>query len=245
MVAFTLALSVGTALFFGLVPVTDGMRPELADTLREGARAVGGRRQRHLQDGLVITSVALAFVLLVAAGLLVRSFSNLMHAPSGVGAMHALSLEVTLPLAAYHEAPRIRSFYQTMTERVLATPGVKAAVVTTDLPLRDDGARRVFTPEGLDALSGPPPSVALTWAHGDYFSTFGIPMVRGRNFSREEQLDNRLVTIVSQDLVTRYWPGQDAVGKRLKWGLADSPAPGTPSSGLPVTWPTGRPEAPL
>jgi putative ABC transport system permease protein len=222
--AFTLVLSVGTALFFGLVPLTAGARPELADALREGTRAVGGRRQRHLQGGLVITSVALAFVLLVGAGLLLRSFNRLMHARSGVTAMHALSLEVTLPAAAYDRASRMRSFYQAVTGRVQAIPGVKAGVVTTDLPLSADGERRVFSPEGLDLSGGPPPTGAVTWVHGDYFSTFGIPLMRGRNFAPEEQLENRQVAIVSQDLAARYWPEQDPIGKRLKWGLPNGPA---------------------
>ena len=102
---------------------------------------------------------------------------------------------------------------------------MKAGVVTTDLPLRADGERRAFTPEGADPSGGAPPSIALTWAHGDYFSTFGIPLIRGRNFTPEEQMENRLVVIVSKNLADRYWPGQDPIGKRLKWGLRGSPAP--------------------
>jgi len=105
-VAFTVGLSLVTALFFGLVPMTSGMRPELSDTLREGARAAGGRSQHRLQAGLVVTSVAFAFVLLVGAGLLIRSFSTLIHTDSGVNAMNVLSMEVTLPHAGYNQGPR-------------------------------------------------------------------------------------------------------------------------------------------
>ena len=224
-VAFTLALSLATALFFGLVPMAAGTRQDVNDALREGARSAGGRRQHRLQAGLVVTSVAFAFMLLVGSGLLIRSFSNLMAAESGVGAMNVLSMEVTLPHAGYNQAPRVRSFYQTVAERLLTIPGVKTGVVTTDLPLRADGERRAFTPEGLEASSAIPPSIALTWAHGDYFTTFGIPLIRGRNFSPEEQMENRLVAIVSKNLADTYWPGQDPIGKRLKWGLAVSQAP--------------------
>jgi putative ABC transport system permease protein len=223
-VAFTLALSLATALFFGLVPFTSAARPALADTLREGARAVGGRRQRRLQGGLVVASVALAFVLLTGAGLLIQSFTHLMNTQSGVGAMHALSLEVALPPAAYDDAARMRSFYQAVTDRALAIPGMKAAVVTTDLPLDGDGERRVFTPEGFEASGVAPPAAAVTWAHGDYFGTFGIPIMRGRNFAPEEQTENRMVAIVSHDLADRYWPNQDPVGRRLKWGPPDGEA---------------------
>jgi putative ABC transport system permease protein len=224
-VAFTTGLSVVTALFFGLVPILAGMKRELTDALREGARSAGGRRQHRLQAGLVVTSVAFAFVLLVASGLLIRSFTNLMNAESGIHALNVLSLEVSLPYADYNQAPRVRSFYQTAQDRITSIPGVKAGTVTTDLPLRADGERRAFTPEGSDPSAGVPPAIALTWAHGDYFSTFGIPLIRGRNFTLEEQMENRLVVIVSKNLADKYWPGEDPIGKRLKWGIAASTAP--------------------
>ena len=223
-VSFTMGLSVVTALFFGLVPMIAGMKRELTDSLREGARSAGGRRQHRLQGGLVVVSVALAFVLLVASGLLIRSFNRLMNAESGINALNVLSAEVSLPYAGYNQAPRVRSFYQTVQERITAIPGVKSGVVTTDLPLRADGERRAFTPEGADP-SAVSSSIALTWAHGDYFTTFGIPLIRGRNFTTEEQMENRLVVIVSKNLADRYWPGADPIGKRLKWGIAASPAP--------------------
>ncbi|HUQ88490.1 MAG TPA: ABC transporter permease [Vicinamibacterales bacterium] len=222
-VSFTFVLSIATALFFGLVPMI-GMKRELADVLREGARAVGGRQQHRLQAGLVITSVAFAFVLLVASGLLIRSFNKLMNTDSGISELNVLSLEVSLPHAGYNQAARVRSFYQSVHERITAIPGVKAGVVTTDLPLRPDGERRAFTAEGTDPNAGIPASIALTWAHGDYFSTFGIPLIRGRNFSNDEQMANRLVVIVSKNLADAFWPGEDPIGKRLKWGLTSSPA---------------------
>ena len=106
-VTFTLALSIATALFFGLVPMIAGLKRELIDVLREGARAAGGRGQHRLQAGLVVTSVAFAFVLLVASGLLIRSFNNLMNAESGIHALNVLSVEVSLPHAGYNQAPRV------------------------------------------------------------------------------------------------------------------------------------------
>ena len=225
--AFTLALSFITAVFFGVVPLAAGMRHEVTDALREGARTSGGKRQHRLQAGLIVTSVAFAFVLLVASGLLIRSFSNLMQADSGINTLNVLSLEVSLPYAGYNEAPRIRSFYQTLQDRLLSIPGVKSAVVTTDLPLRADGERRAWVAEGgADQGAGLGSSIALTWAHGDFFTTFGVPLIRGRNFTTEEQFVNRQAIIVSKNLADRYWPGEDPIGKRVKWGLnASSPAP--------------------
>jgi len=141
-VVFSVVVSVATALFFGVVPLLAGRR-ELADVLREGARSVGGRHQGRVQAGLVVASVTLAFVLLTGAGLLVRSFNRLMSAESGVHARNVLSLEVTLPHAAYDHAALIRSFYQTVAERVRAVPGVKAAAVASDLPLQPDADRTI------------------------------------------------------------------------------------------------------
>jgi putative ABC transport system permease protein len=224
-VAFTSALSLGSAAVFSLVPLGAGSRRDLHDLLREGSgRTVGSRRQHRVQGALVVASVALAFTLLVCAGLLVKSFGKLLAVDSGVSADNLLSLQVRLPPAAYGEAARIRSFYRSLEEQLRALPGVRAAALATDLPLDADGERRVFTPERATPR-GLPPSVAVTWVHGPYFRTFGIPLIRGRDFSPDEQRENRNVAIVSRRLADTYWPGQDPVGKRLKWGLPESPAP--------------------
>lgn len=223
-VVFTLGVSAATALVFGLVPFAASRR-NLTDALREGGRGASGSRRSRLYAALVVASVALAFVLLVGAGLLARSFNNLMRAESGVHTLNVLSADVTLPPAGYDRAPLIRSFYQSVEERLLAIPGVRSAVIATDLPLRPDGERRAFWPETSDMSTGRTASIALTWAHGDYFSTFGIPIVRGRNFTREEQMEDRGAVIVSKNVADRYWPGVDPIGKRLKWGIAASASP--------------------
>jgi putative ABC transport system permease protein len=224
-VGFTSLLAAGSAALFALVPLTAGLRRDLNDLLREGsARATAGRRQHRVQGALVITSVAFAFVLLAGAGLLLRSFNRLVAAPSGVHASEVLTMQVRLPVMAYRGAPPIRAFYRTLEERLRALPGVRAVAIASDLPLEPDGERRVFTPENA-ALRGLPSTVALTWVHGDYFGTFGVPLLRGRSFSPDEQADNRRVAIVSQRLAEASWPGEEPIGKRVKWGLADSPAP--------------------
>jgi predicted permease len=223
-VGFTSVLSLGSAALFALVPLTAGLRRDLNEVLREGAgRAAGGRRQHRLQAGLVITSVTFAFILLACAGLLLRSFTNLMAIETGVGASHVLSMEVRLPGAGYRDASRIRSFYSSLAERLHGIPGIRSVAIASDLPLEPDGERRVFTPEH-SAVRGLPPSVAVTWVHGDYFETFGVPLIKGRGFTGDEQRENRQVAIVSRRIAETYWPGQEPIGKRLKWGLPDSPA---------------------
>jgi putative ABC transport system permease protein len=225
-VTFTLVLSMLTAVVFGLVPLVAGTRRDLSDVLREGAaRSTGGRRQHRLQSGLVVTSVAFAFVLLVGAGLLIKSFSNLMAIDSGMRAFNVLTMEAALPFAGYRDPARTRAFYRNLTDRLREIPGVKAVAIATDLPLKPDGERRAFTPNEQPNGAGGQSSIAVTWTHGDYFTTFGVPLLKGRNFAPEEQIENRRVMIVSKGLADRYWPGQDPIGKQIKWGLPQSTAP--------------------
>ena len=223
---FTFALSALAAIVFGLLPLVVSERRELTDLLREGgARSMGGARQHRLQAMLVVSSVALAVVLLASAGLLMRSFTKLMAVDTGIRAPRVLTMEVRLPQAGYDSAPAVRSFYQGLHDRVRAIPSVRAAAIQTDLPLKGDGERRAFTADQAIDASDATGSVAVTWTFGDYFRTFGVPIVRGREFLPEEDLENRGTAIVSRALAERYWPGQDPIGKRVKWGIAASRAP--------------------
>ena len=225
-VAFTSVLALGSAALFALVPLAAGLRRDLHDLLREGStRATGGRRQHHVQRTLVVTSVAFAFILLVCAGLFVRSFRNLVTVASGVGTTNVLSAQVRLPLNGYSEATRTRWFYRTLEERLRSLPGVRAVSVASDLPLEPDGERRAATVENPTG-PGLRQAVAVTWVQGDFFGSYGIPLIAGRTFSADEQRENRNVAVVNKRLADAYWTGENPVGKRLKWGLtAASPAP--------------------
>jgi putative ABC transport system permease protein len=224
-IGFTFVLSLVTALGFGLVPSISGTWRDVNAALREGVRMTSGRKQQRLQAGFVVSSIALAFVLLIGAGLLARSFSNLMAVDPGVRAANVLSFEVTLPFTGYNDAARMRGFHQALHQRLRAIPGVSAAVLASDLPVRSDGERRAFTPSGQSAESPVPPSVAVTWSFGDYLSTFGVPLVRGRTFLPEEYVENRQVVLVSRALAEKYWPGEDPIGKQLHWGGPPSTSP--------------------
>jgi predicted permease len=225
-VLFTFALSALTAIVFGFLPLVVSERRELTDLLREGGvRSMGGARQHRLQAMLVVSSVALAVVLLASAGLLMRSFTKLMAVDTGIHVSRALTMEVRLPQAEYDSAPAFRSFYQGLHDRVRAIPPVRAASIQTDLPLKGDGEHRAFTADQSIDASDATGSGAVTWTFGDYFRTFGVPIVRGRGFLPEEDVENRGTAIVSRALAERYWPGQDPIGKRVKWGIAASRAP--------------------
>jgi putative ABC transport system permease protein len=225
-VLFTFALSALTAVVFGLLPLVVSERRDLTDLLREGgARSVGGARRHRIQAMLVVSSVALAVVLLAGAGLLMRSFTKLMAVETGIRAPRVLTMQVRLPRAGYDSVPAVRSFYQGLHDRVRAIPSVRAASIQTDLPLKGDGERRSFTADQAIDPGAATGTVAVTWTFGDYFLTFGVPVVKGRAFLPEEDLENRRTAIVSRALAERCWPGQDPIGKRLKWGTAASQAP--------------------
>jgi putative ABC transport system permease protein len=135
-----------------------------------------------------------------------------------------LSAKVRLPLTGYSEATRTRWFYRTLEERLRALPGVRGTSIASDLPLDADGERRAATAENPTG-PGLKEALAVTWLQGDFFGTYGIPLIAGRPFSDDEQRENRNVVIINKRLADAYWPGQNPVGKRLKWGLANSPAP--------------------
>jgi putative ABC transport system permease protein len=222
-VAFTFALAALTACLFSLAPVAAGSRRDINGLLRESGRTTGGRRQHRVQAALVMSSVALAFVLLIGAGLLIRSFNALAARETGLRADNVVSMRVTLPPAGYSQPQQLHAFYRSVYERLAASPGVRAVSVSTDLPIRGDGERRAFQPERVGDAGGLPPSIAVTWIYGSYFETFGIPIVRGRPLTSDEQQQNRGAVVVSAAMAARFWPGEDPVGKRIRWGIV---APG-------------------
>jgi putative ABC transport system permease protein len=225
-VLFTFALSALTAIVFGVLPLLVSERQSLTDLLREGGtRGMGGRRQHRVQATLVVSSVALAVVLLASAGLLMQSFTRLMAVETGILAPRVLTMELRLPQAGYDSPLAVRAFYQGLRDRVRAIPVVRAASIQTDLPLEGDGERRAITADQALDAGAATTTVAVTWTFGDYFRTFGVPIIKGRAFLPEEELENRRAAIVSRALAERYWPGQDPIGRRVKWGIAASQAP--------------------
>jgi putative ABC transport system permease protein len=131
---------------------------------------------------------------------------------------------MTLPRTFYTTGASVRAFHQALLPNLSTLPGVRSAAVATDLPLTTY-EHRSFTPEGMNAADGAQPTTSLTWVHGPYFETLGITLERGRFFVPDEYVHERRVVIVNETLAALVWPGQDPVGKRLKWGGAVSAAP--------------------
>jgi putative ABC transport system permease protein len=218
--AFSAGIAIVTAIVFALLPLL-GIEPALPGPAlqEEAARTTPGVRRHRLQSVLVVSTVILAFVLLVGAGLFVRSFTALMATEAGFTPTGVLTAAITLPRAGYSTAASVRSFHASLSRQMSALPGVRSAALVTDLPL-ENYERRTFAPEAVTMQTRA--NTNLTWVYGRYFETLGIVVKRGRPFSDVETTEPRQVVIVNERLARTAWPGQDPIGKRMRWGL-DTP----------------------
>ena len=216
---FTMAIAVLTSILFAAIPMLGIDRRGPGSTLQEEAsRTTPGLRRHRTQAGLVVSTVTFAFVLLIGAGLFIRSFSALMATDGGFNPDRVLTASVTLPREGYPTASTVRAFHQSLFQRVSSLSGVRSAALVTDLPL-ERYERRVLAAEGGVAPAGTPTSTNLSWVYGPFVQALGMRLTGGRVFSEIEIVEPRGVVIVNERLAQKFWPGQDAIGKRLKWGL--------------------------
>jgi putative ABC transport system permease protein len=216
--AFTAGIAMTTSLLFAVIPLGAVSRAPTGPALQESSRSTPGPRRHRLQAGLVVSTVMLACVLLVGAGLFIRSFSALMATDAGFNPDRVLTAALTLPRAGYSTAASVRRFERDLFTRASALPGVRSAALVTDLPF-ERYEDRVLSAEGVKLPDGTPSNTNLSWVYGPYFQTLGIRLQSGRVFSEIEAIEPRGVVIVNERLARTFWPGQDAVGKRLRWGL--------------------------
>ena len=225
--AFTAALMIGTTLLFGVLPALRGTRVAPGAVLRAASgRTTGSGSSRRTQRTLVAAEVALAVLLLIGGGVLVRSFARLSAAPLGFDRRHALTAELFLPDGKY-DAVKTRAFYRDAVARVSQLPGVTAAAGVLLRPLAGpDGFDYPLSLEGMDAdTQRQQPLVNYEAVTPAYFRAAGIPMVQGRALSDADDEKAPRVVVVSAATARRFWPIASPIGKRLKWGSPDSPAP--------------------
>jgi predicted permease len=215
---FTLAVSVATGLLFGVMPALQASRRDLTSALKEGGEhgTVGGSRRRF-RSFVVVAQVAISFILLVGAGLTVRSLIKLYQVDPGFAPDKVLTAFIELPYIKYQGRPVMRSFFETLLERLNAHPGVVAAALASDVPLQDD----MFTPaieiEGQPRMPGEPELRAnFDIATEGFFKVMGIPLKQGRDFNRNDGPEAPPVIIVNEAFVHRYWPTEDPLGKRVQ-----------------------------
>jgi len=215
--AFTFTVSLLAGVAFGIIPGLKVMRPNVAEVLQEGSRGSSvGRRSRRFTNLLVAGEVALALMLLVGAGLMMRSFIKLTNVDPGFRKADIVAVVVSLPQSRYPQFEQQRQFFTALIDRLEQIPGFEEVGGVTQLPLSPlgTGFEAPFSVEGLDAVSPTErPRADYRGTFPGYFRTMGIPLVQGRLFDKLDGSDGRVVAIINQTTADRYFPGASPLGK--------------------------------
>ena len=222
---FTIALSLLSGLLFGLAPALQVSKPNLNDALKDGTRQSSGQSHR-LRSSLVVVEVALSLVLLVGAGLFFRSFISVFRTDPGFNPENVLTMSLILPTSKYTDEPKRAAFYADLVQRVKATAGVESAAAVNFLPLGGSNASDAYLVEGeAEPAPGSENIGRYRVCTPDYFSTMQIPVLKGRAFTEQDKSGALPVIIVNETLARKHWPGQDAVGKRMRFNAPLDRAP--------------------
>ncbi|HZF38670.1 MAG TPA: ABC transporter permease [Blastocatellia bacterium] len=217
---FTLLVTTLTGALFGLIPALQLSQLNLNQTLKEGGKASAGVARRRASRGLVVAEVALTVVALVGAGLLLRSFQRLTQVDPGFRADHLLSAQLTLASAKYQNYEQVKSFHQRLLSRIAALPGVEGVATINNFPLTASNDKTRFAVEGAPRPApGQFPVAQERAVSSDYFRVMGIALKSGRVFTEDDLTNNRNVLIINETLARRYFPNEDAVGKKLVMGV--------------------------
>jgi predicted permease len=217
---FTALVALFTGILFGLVPALQAAKPELATSLKEGGRSGTETLGRsRLRSVLIVAETALAIVLLVGAGLLLRSLVGLGRVDPGFAKDHVITFGLDLP-GRYGHPERV-AFYRSLLEQIRATPGVRSASAAFPLPMSADDVNTSFDVEGRPMRQSERPVTTLHIIDRDYFHTLGVPLLSGREFTPQDDAKGATpVVIISQRLAKQVFPGEDAVGRRIKPGIS-------------------------
>jgi predicted permease len=213
---FTLAVSILTSIVFGLIPSLQAGKTDVQTTLKEGGNAasesmVGG----WLRQFLVVVEVAAAVVLLIGAGLMIRSVFRIREVEPGLKPQNLLTAKLTLPRDKYKDAESAIRFHQQVLERVSNLPGVESAGLVSHLPIQERGYNGNVSVEGKTYPPNESPLVEYRAVSSDYFQTAGIPLLRGRLFNKQEGDDKQPVVVINDAMAQQIWPGEDPIGKRV------------------------------
>ena len=214
---FTLVLSILTGIVFGVLPASNIASQDINANLREGGRSPAGLRRR-LRLALVVSEVALASLLLVAAGLTVRSFQTILRADPGFVSDGVLTFNLPLPTARYREAEGQLRLFRQVEERIAALPGVEVAGSTTHLPLGGSDSRRGVGIEGREPTPDTPTRAHVRAITPNYLRAMRMTLREGRPLSSEDTEKSPFVLLVNETMARRYWPNQSPVGRRLQLG---------------------------
>lgn len=222
---FALVISILCGLIFGIIPAVTASKTDLMATIKEGGRSETSGHN-WVRSALVVGQVTLGVVLTSAAGLLVTSFVKLTHMKEGFNPDHLLTFTFELPDSLYKDSRSL--FYRQYFEKLRALPGVQSAAGVHDLPMIDDLAMISFENPAHPLPKGQQPNVDLTVVSNDYFQTLQVPLLRGRDFADTDDMESQQVMIVNQAFARQYFPGEDALRKKLRSGMDPGTVGGPP-----------------
>ncbi len=221
---FSLGASLLCGVIFGLVPAVTASKTNLVSSLKESeTKDTAGGMRLWLRRTFVVAEVAIALVLLISAGLLVRSFSKVLDVKPGFDAQNVLTLRMSLPNAQYDKATKVAAFYDNVIARVSSLPGVVHAGAAYQTPFTPGADNSVFSIRGRQANPGdPPPHADYAFVSSDYFKTIGLPILKGRDFQPSDMRAGNYfapnsVAIIDEELAKRFWPNGDALGGGISW----------------------------
>jgi predicted permease len=220
---FTAIVAVVTSLLFGLAPAMRSTRLDLNDSLKDGQTTSGGAARQRFRNTLVVVEMALAVVLLVGAGLMIRSLWSLQRIDLGLNPSGVLTMRLSLPQSSYQSPEEVVAFYARLIDRIRTLPGVEAAGMIRSLPL---GATIGDSGVMVDGYVPPPGTNAKgDWqiATDGYIEAMGERIVRGRAFTSSDRTGTQPVAMINEEMARRYWPGRDALGGRMRLGGPDRP----------------------
>jgi putative ABC transport system permease protein len=218
---FTAGMSLASGVLFGLFPAMQLASRAPMEAVREGTR--GSARSRWVRTTLVVSELALALMLLVGAGLLTRSFAHLLEVPPGFQTDRLLTFTASVPTAIYKTPVQRAAFFERAAAQIETLPGVRSVTMTTTLPVAGRGNGAWFNM--LDRpwpATETPPGIPNRVVRSNYFQSLGIPLVRGRYFTRDDRLERTHAVIISESVARRFWPNEEALGRRIYMGTADN-----------------------
>lgn len=218
-VLFTIGTALLTGIVFGLAPAFQAAKTNLNDVLKEAGRSGTDTSKRlRLRNLLVVSEFALSLVLLIGAGLMVKSLLRLQEVKPGFDSTNLLTMRIALPSTKYENFDKSRAFFEQLFDRLEARPEVKSVGAISSLPFGGGGADRTFSIEDQPVPAGQPrPDEQIRFVSAGYFSTMGIPLLTGRDFTRRDLPDTPPVAIVNNAFARKFWPNGSAIGKRISF----------------------------
>lgn len=218
---FTLLVAVLTSVIFGLIPSLQAGKADVQESLKEGGNTLtGGAVGGWLRQTLVVVEVAAAVVLLIGAGLMIRSIARIREVQPGLKPQNLLTAKISLPRERYKDPESAIRFYQQVIERIDSLPGVESTGLISHLPVEETGYNGNLTVEGKTYPPNESPLVEYRVVNDDYFETANIPLLRGRVFNKQESDDKQAVVVINESMAKQIWAGEDPIGKRVGEGEA-------------------------